>query len=140
MDGGVEERLARLEELLRRLEERLVRLEGILRGYSDLAAEAVRLAVLGNLPAIAAVEAARRLLAVARLAEGDPVAEAVLEAMSNCEWLSVSEIARRVRRIRGSASRETIRRRLRLLLEKGAVVARGEGVKRRYRLASCGQG
>ncbi|WP_048061571.1 helix-turn-helix domain-containing protein [Hyperthermus butylicus] len=64
---------------------------------------------------------------------------AVLEALAGCEALSVSEITRRVKALRGSASRTTIRSRLAALVEAGVVERLGNGVTARYRLRSCGK-
>ncbi len=135
---GLEERLERVEELLRMVLARLEALEALLEGVERVAARAVRIALLFGTPVARAVEQALLVLEAARLlGRVDPVTEAVLEALSGCEELSVSEIARRVRRLRGSASRDTVRRRLQLLVESGVVEKRGEGVKARYRLSLC---
>ncbi len=136
--AGVEERLEEVERLLREVLERLEALERLLYGLDSSAARAVRLAVAAGLPVARAVEASLRVLeAVSMLGRVDPVTEALLEALSTCEPLSVSEATRRVQRLRGAASRTTVRKRLQVLLERGIVVKKGEGTGARYLLASC---
>ena len=137
--GGIGERLDRLEELLRLVLARLEALEELLGGLEEAAARAVRISLLSGAPVAEAVEQALRVLEAARLlGRVDPITEALLEALSGCEWLSVSEAARRVRRLRGTASREAVRKRLRMLVERGVVERLGEGTAARYRLALCG--
>ncbi len=136
-----------LEERLRRLERMLVdvlaRLESIEErlgelGGGETAEMAFRLVTAFSLPAAVALEAARRVVSTARSLGGvDPLSRAVLEALSDCEPLTVSEVTRRVRRIKGSASRRTVRERLALLERRGAVVNVGSGSRPRYLLRSC---
>ena len=138
MEGGVEERLRRVEELLQEVLERLEALEELLASLGGAAALAVRIAVLGETPIEAAVEQALRVLRAARLlGTVDPITEAVLEALSDCQPHSISEVTRRVKKLRGVASRETIRKRLQSLLESGVVVAQGSGTATRYTLSLC---
>ena len=138
--GDVGERLRRIERELAEIRALLERLETLLSMFSGAAGEAVRLASALSLPVEEAVRAAERLLEASSRLGGspDPITLAVLEALSGCEQLSVSEIARRVRRLRGAASRTTVRSRLRVLVERGVVERlEGPGGRPRYRLRGC---
>ena len=134
----MEERLQRVEELLREVLERLEALEELLAGLGGAPVLAVRIALLSGVPVAAAVEQALRVLEAARLlGRVDPITEAVLEALSDCQAHSISEVARRVKRLRGTASRDTVRKRLQMLVEKGVVRRFGEGNTARYTLSLC---
>ncbi len=135
----LEERLERLERLLLDAVRRLERLEELLSSMGSEAAIAARLATTFSMPAYAAIEAARR---VARLYArvGDPVSRAVLEALADCDPHSISEVTRRVRELRGTASRRIVRERLNMLASRGMVLVVEQGGKKLYRLASCEKG
>jgi len=136
---SVEERLKEIEALLRELLARIELLERILGVVDEATLRAVRIALEAGLPVSEAVEASLRVLEAAkRLGEPpDPITLALLEAMSDCRLHSVSDLARRVRRIRGTASRTTIRERLRRLHERGLVERKGPEAAPRYKLALC---
>ncbi len=138
--GSLDDRLKRLEELVELLLERLERVEMMLRELDlrgEVASTAIRLTLLLSLPASKALEAARRALTVlSKLREEDPITRAVIEVLSGCEELSLTEITRRVRSIRGTASRRIIRNRILLLCEKGVVMRVGAG-KSKYVLSAC---
>lgn len=136
----LEERLRRLERMLMDVLARLEAIEERLGelGGGDAAEMALRLVMAFSLPATAALEAARRVVSTVRALGGvDPLSRAVLEALSDCEPLTVSEVARRVRKIKGSASRRTVRERLAVLERRGAVVNLGSESRPRYVLRSC---
>lgn len=134
---SLEERLERLEKLLREALQRLERLEEALAAASpDTVMLASRLAIALALPAVEAIEAARRVVALARGVD-DPIARDILEILSGCEPLTVSEIARRLRRLRGSASRTTVRQKLRLLEDKGLIANLGTKARPLYTLQAC---
>jgi len=134
---SLEERLERLERLLREALQRLERLEEALAAASpDTVLLASRLAIALTIPAVEAIEAARRVVALAHGVD-DPIARDVLEILSRCEPLTVSEATRRLRRLRGSASRTTVRQKLRTLEEKGLVVNLGTKARPLYTLRDC---
>lgn len=137
--GGAEELARRLERIERLLEQLNAAVQELLHGgFAAAAEEAARLVAAFSLPAAEALEAARRVIAAAS-GVNDPIALAVVEALSDCEPLTVSEIARRVRRIRGKASRTSIRQRLRALQEAGIVERVEKGSRTRYILTLCGR-
>ena len=135
---SIEERLRRLEELLAETLRRLERLEALLGSMSEEALIAARLAVAFSMPAVRAVEAARRVVEAYR-AVSDPISRAVLEALADCEARSISEVTRLVRGLRGSASRRVVRERLHALEEKGIVESEEAGNRKLYRLRLCGR-
>jgi hypothetical protein len=137
----VEERLERLERLLVSVVERLRRIESMLEeaGINEEALGAsVGLVASLSLPASAALEAARRSISTLRRLEGiDPISRALVEVLSECRPLTISEATRRVRLLRGTASRRIVRERLQMLERRGAVVNLGDSTRPRYVLRKC---
>ncbi len=135
---SVEERLRRLEELLAEALQRLERLEELLGSMSEEASVAARLAVAFSMPAMRAVEAARRVIETYRFVS-DPISRAIVEVLADCKPRSISEITRLVRELRGSASRRIVRERLQLLEERGVVVSEDRGNRKLYSLKLCSE-
>jgi len=140
LSEDVEERLSRLEEILTRVLDRLESIDHYLTALGisdDVLSSAFKLVTTFSLPATAALEAARRTVeAVRSLGRADSISKSVIEVLSSCEELSISEITRRVRVLRGRASRRIIRERLARLEKKGVVVNIG-GSRPRYVLTAC---
>ena len=139
MQGSIEERLERLEKLLEELMNRLENIEEslhILGISSDLVIIASRLITAFSLPATLALEASRRVIEVAKTIRGDEISQAIIEVLAECKPLTISEITRRVRVLRGTASRRIIRSRIQTLADRGIVVFIGEG-KPRVTLKVC---
>ncbi|MET1128567.1 MAG: hypothetical protein ABWW70_04550 [Thermoproteota archaeon] len=124
---SLEERLDRMEKLLSEVAARLERLEKVLGpGGEVLAVAAVLVSVLG-MSSIEAVHASLRLTELfKRYAHLDPVSRAVLQALSHGRWVTVSELTRLVRAIRGTASRRIVRERVKELESMGLVEVRRE--------------
>ncbi|RLG44215.1 MAG: hypothetical protein DRN78_00470 [Thermoproteota archaeon] len=139
MQESIEERLERLEKLLEELMNRLKNIEEslhILGISSDLVIIASRLITAFSLPATLALEASRRVIEVAKTIRGDEISQAIIEVLAECKPLTISEITRRVRVLRGTASRRIIRSRIQTLADRGIVVFIGEG-KPRVTLKVC---
>ncbi len=129
--SGAEERLARIERLLEVVLRKLQVLEEYLTmsGADPEASLAVELAMVFSLPAHKAVRMASKVMELARMAGiSDPISMAILEvlAVSN-KPLTVSEVTRRVRKVRGMASRRIVTERIRKLSDKGLVKVRKAG-------------
>ncbi len=129
--SGAEERLARIERLLEVVLRKLQVLEEYLTmsGADPEASLAVELAMVFSLPAHKAVRMASKVMELARMAGiSDPISMAILEvlAVSN-KPLTVSEVTRRVRKVRGTASRRIVTERIRKLSDKGLVKVRKAG-------------
>ncbi len=143
---NVDERLARLEKLMMELITRIERLESILASTSDRESKEImiasRLAISLSLPALRALEASRRLMELvsAKSSELDEISQSILEVLSTCNKYSISEITRKVRLIRGKASRRIIRERLKMLESRGYVVNIGTCDRPKYVLSSCLKG
>ncbi|MEB3862185.1 MAG: hypothetical protein GSR84_08210 [Desulfurococcales archaeon] len=137
---SIEERLERLEQLLQEVLERLDRLEKTVAGEeAETVRNAARLVASSIAPAAVALEAARRLIeAIRRAGSLDPISRSIVEALSTCEDLTTTEITRRVRRIRGTASRRIVASRLEML-ERRRVVEKVAGPRPRYRLVLCSE-
>ena len=137
----VEERLERLENLLTLVVDKLRRIEAILgEGAPEAELLHVSLSLVSalSMPASTALEAARRSIATLRsLGRIDPISRTVIEALSGCEALTISEVTRRVRALRGTASRRIIRERLLLLEERGAVTRKEGSGHPRFVLRRC---
>ncbi len=133
-----EDRLERLEKLVETILYKLEQIESMLRSTGDpelmIAAELVS---AFSLPATKSLEAASIVMDIMKkIRLPDPISRAIVEVMSTCEPLTISEITRRVRELRGKASRRIIRERLKRLEEKQIVVQTGEK-RRLYILRKC---
>lgn len=135
------ERVKRLEKMLEELMNRLNNIEEKLRTLGieqPTLSIASQLVIAFSMPAIQALEASRRAIAaISKLSVIDPINEAIIEVLSNCEALSISEITRRVRVLRGSASRRIIRERLKRLEILDIVVNVGSSDRPKYILNEC---
>jgi len=131
--GGPEERLVRIERLLETVLRKLQVLEEYLitSGADPEASLAVELAMFFFLPAHKAVRMASKVMELARVAGiSDPISIAILEVLAVSDKpLTVSEITRRVRKVRGMASRRIVTERIRKLSDKGLVKVRKAGKK-----------
>lgn len=133
-----EDRLERLERLVETILYKLEQIESMLRSTGDpelmIAAELVS---AFSLPATKSLEAASIVMDIMkRIKLLDPISRAVVEVMSTCEPLTISDITRRVRELRGRASRRIIRERLKRLEEKQIVILTGEK-RKLYTLRKC---
>jgi len=141
-NDDLERRLRRVEELLNDVVNRLVAIEELLKSLGISSEEVViaeELVMALSLPAVVATKAAERVVKVVRgVREGiDPISRAVIEVLSSCEELSTSEITRRVRLLRGTASRRIVRDRLLKLAERGVVLNVGSESRPKYVLKVC---
>ncbi len=133
-----EERLERLEKLVETILYKLEQIESMLRSTGDpelmIAAELVS---AFSLPATKSLEAASIVMDIMKKIKlPDPISRAIVEVMSTCEPLTISEITRRVRELRGKASRRTIRERLKRLEEK-QIVTQIREKRKLYTLRKC---
>lgn len=123
--------LKRVEELLEQVVRKLERVEELLTTISNdpTYAIAVELTLYFSVPAQKAIKLARELVLLLRgVPEADPITKAVLEVLaSSGDGVSISELTRRVRKIRGTASRRIISERIKLLESKGLVQVRRSG-------------
>ncbi|MEM3924029.1 MAG: ArsR family transcriptional regulator [Zestosphaera sp.] len=129
--------LKRVEELLEHVVKKLERLEELLTTLSNdpTYAIAVELTLYFSVPAQKAIKLARELVLLFKGAsEVDPITKAVLEVLASSEdGISISELTRRVRKVRGTASRRIVTERIKLLESKGLVqVKRSGNVARVY--------
>lgn len=138
--SSIEERLERIEKMLSKLSEKLEYIENKLKSlgiYSDEFGLAVELMNAFSIPAILAIESASRLISVLTTSELDSISRDILKTLSTCEKLSVSEVTRRMRGIRGKASRRIVRSRLFKLEENGYVLNIGSRERPLYVLKKC---
>jgi len=129
--------LKRVEELLEHVVKKLERLEELLTTLSNdpTYAIAVELTLYFSVPAQKAIKLARELVLLFKgVSEVDPITKAVLEVLASSEdSISISELTRRVRKVRGTASRRIVTERIKLLESKGLVqVKRSGNVARVY--------
>jgi hypothetical protein len=140
--SGAEDELKSLNEKLERVMSRLDYMEAILtesRKYPELAQ------LMGDLKVGAALygeplKLIQRLLGVRRYLEKAPesrdeVSRIVLNALALRGPINISQLTREVAREKGSASRVTVRKRVRELLEEGAI-EKGEGYDYRLRISA----
>ena len=137
--AGTGDDLKALNEKLERMIRRLDYLEAILtesRQYPEIAQ------LMGDLKVGAALygeplKLIQRLLGVRRHLERTPesrdeVSRTILNALALKGPMNISQMTREVERERGSASRVTVRKRVRSLMEEG-VLERGEGFEYQLR-------
>jgi len=138
---SIEKRLEGIEKMLTSILRRLEEINNKLKvlGINDeVLSTASRLVIAISIPATKALESARRVITVLKSSIiTDPISRAIIESLSSCDELSISEIARRVRAIRGSSSRRIIRERLKYLEEKGIVINIGKNTRPIYMLRLC---
>jgi DNA-binding transcriptional ArsR family regulator len=134
-ESSLEERLDRIERLLESL---LAKVNDIERSLGLTSEELMLATMLANTFGLSAIEAVRAALrvkrALSRLKIVDPISRAILEVLSKGEWMSISEITRAVRLVRGRASRGVIRDRVKKLEEMGIVEVKRESNKTLVRL------
>ncbi len=138
--GGLLERLMRIEREIRAVEKRLATIEKLLEG--DPEARAIVLLYMkivglhrASVDRIATALQAQRALTQAGVI--DDIAKDVIEALAVKGPMNISELTRELRKMRGSASRRIIAQRL-LMLENLGVVRRVSGGKgRRYELSGA---
>jgi hypothetical protein len=137
--SGTGDDLKALNEKLETMMRRLDYLEVLLtesRQYPEIAQ------LMGDLKVGAALygeplKLIQRLLGVRRHLERNPesrddVSRIILNALALKGPMNISQMAREVERERGSASRVTVRKRVRSLMEEG-VLEKGEGFEYRFR-------
>lgn len=135
------DRLERVERLLAEVLRRLERLESILSGVdAEEARIATRIAVEFSLPAYAAVKAAARIArALHRLSAEhggyDDLDTAIIEVLVVEGPQTLRSLERRVRTVRGRASRRVIRERVARLEQLGLVRVERDGRGLRISLA-----
>jgi DNA-binding transcriptional ArsR family regulator len=130
-------RLEKIERMLEDIYRRLRVIEEALGISMEEPILAVVLAQVLELPVSKAVESATRIRRALRLLKTfDPLDRAIVEALSTKEWMTISEITRVVRMIRGKASRTTVRERVLRLEKKGVVEVRRETNRTLVRLRS----
>ncbi len=125
------EELQRVEKLLERVLQKLESLEELL---SKLVKDptysiALELTSTLSLPAYEAIRVAERIVSTLRGGRSvDPIERAIVEVLvAQGDGISISELTRRVRVLRGTASRRIISARLRSMESRGVVELRKVG-------------
>jgi len=128
----IEERLRRIEDLLTMLLKRIEELERLLRGVDPQVPPislAGRLMLAFSMPALRALEVASAVLKLIPKVEAEgEVARAIVEVLAATEEeVTISELTRRVKTLRGKASRRVVAEKVRRLHSKGLVSLRRSG-------------
>lgn len=138
--SNVKDAVGRFEELLKVILKKLESIENKLKllgsGSNEVMIVSEILSLL-SVPVSVAAIAAKRFLDVTKAYRLDPISMDIVKILSICEGYSTSEITRRLRDLRGSASRRVVRERLRILEEKGIVVNKGSLSRPRFMLRKC---
>ncbi len=137
--SGGDDRLERIEKMLRDILLRLERLESIISSIEDAetAQLATRLAFVFSLPAYQAVRIASSLSSVLRRAPSgslDDLDIMIIEVLAVEGELSLRGLERAIRESRGKASRTTLVKRIRKLERLGIVRVEHQGNKMKIRL------
>lgn len=121
----------RIEKLLLSVLERLDKLESVITSKVGDPAYTVALevAMFSVLPAHRAVKVAREVISILSRAQlDDPITRAIVEILLyRGDGVSISELTRRVKEMRGFASRRIVSERLKKLESKGVVELRRAG-------------
>lgn len=136
----LEECLRRIEELLKLVLNRLDNLERLLRSNDVYSAEALKIAgelVLAfSIPAVKALEYSSRIVRILpRVDRTDEISKSIIKVLSTREEITISELTRRVKKLRGKASRRIVSERVYKLAQKGIVTIRRSGSRLYVRLA-----
>jgi len=139
----IEERLRRIEDLLTMLLKRVEELERLVREVNPQAPPislAGRLMLAFSMPALRALEAASAVLKlIPRVEAEDELTGTIVEALAATEGeVTISELTRRVKTLRGKASRRVMAERVRRLYSKGLVSLRRSGNRVYVRLVRGG--
>ena len=145
MSGGEKSTdvLSVLEKLLLRINEissRLNRVERLLRRSRsvDSAEYLSRLLSVVKGPFHIVLQSLIRVwIVLSKLGRVDPVTESIIYVLSTCSALNITEIYRKVKDMRGRASRRIIASKLRVLEASGVVVNTGTNRRPRYILSEC---
>ena len=137
----IEDRLRRIEKLLELVLTRLEELERALHSQGHETMETLRIArelTLGfSMPTIKALEAASKVIKLLpKVDKRDEVAKAIVKILSTGEELTLSELTRRVRALRGKASRRIVSERVKKLERRGIVLMRRRGSRVYVKLRS----
>jgi len=138
----VEDRLRRIEEMLNKLYDRLERVESlILTLYPHPVMEvALELTIAYAEPAERVVRVARKVLEFEKLfSSRDPIRRAIIEVLAlRGDWLSISEVTKEVRRLRGSASRRIVSERIKELANAKILRVKEAGRRKLVKLVEDG--
>ncbi len=141
MSNSVEERVAELEEKVEYLFRKLRAIEKTIEALGinpEIVTIATRLILAFSTPATIALEASRRIVETIKTMGGrDDISLAIIEALGDCNPLTISELTRKVRTLRGKASRRIIRERVRKLIEANVLATVVEGRRVKVVLAKC---
>ena len=127
------DRVDRIERMLEDVLRRLEKLETLLKTLSidPVSSLAIELALTYSEPAHKVVMLAKKVVEIQRrLGERDPISRAIVEALTvKGSPLTLSELTREVRALRGTASRRIIAERVRKLERMGVVRTKKAGKK-----------
>jgi hypothetical protein len=132
-----------LEKLLLRINEissRLDRVERLLRRSRsvDSAEYLSRLLSVVKGPFHLVLQSLIRVwIVLSKLGRVDPITESIIYVLSTCSALNITETYRKVKDMRGRASRRIIASKLRVLEASGVVVNTGTNRRPRYTLSEC---
>jgi len=137
---SVEDRLDRIEKILAMVTKKIEEIEDYLKKIGLLSDEvyiASELATAFSIPIYMSLEATKRIISLFTVENYDPITKAIIKSLALCDKLNVSELTRRVKALRGKASRRIVREKLNKLVEKGVVVPIDSGGRRYYVLYKC---
>jgi DNA-binding transcriptional ArsR family regulator len=139
----IEEHLRRIEDLLTMLLKRFEEIERLVREVdprSPPISLAGRFMLVFSMPALKALEAASMVLKlVPRAGVEDELTRTIIEALATTEGeVTISELTRMVRALRGKASRRVVAERVRKLHSKGLVSLKRSGNRVYVRLVREG--
>lgn len=141
--GSIEERIGRLEVLLKLLLRRIESIENLLLVIDANRAEIVRLAMklvmVFSIPVFKALDLASNITSICKTyGIVDDISRTIIEVLAVRNEASISELTRLVRLVRGRASRRIIAERVRKLNRLGIVSIKRKGNKITVKLRTLG--
>ncbi len=126
--------LKRFEELLEKILSKLELIEAYLRNLDPRLGDILKLSgeliSLFSIPPLTALNAAYKILNISKFGKLDEISKVIIEVLSVEDGISISELTRRVKIVRGRASRKIIRERVLKLEEMGLVKINDLGNKK----------
>jgi len=132
-------RLEELEFLLKLILMKLEKIEQLLSSLDSEDVESIKIAnrliLAFSMPALKAIEAAMKIRSLIGKRTLDDISRTILEVLAVKDGISISELTRRIREVRGRASRRIISERLKLLEKEGLIVVERRGSRAIIRLS-----
>ncbi len=125
------DKIEELEFLLKLILTKLEKIEQLLSNFNLEDMESIKIAnklVLAfSIPALKAIEASIKIRNLIKKRTLDDISRTIIEVLAIKDGISISELTRKIREIRGKASRRIVSERLKLLEKEGILIIERKG-------------